>query len=183
MYAYCLNNPLNRTDPTGHSAILIALAIGAVLGGIYGGISAAANDQNVVAGIAIGAVVGGLTGLITEVAAVPFMLLGTFTVGAAGDIASQMILDGKSFGNVNLISAGMTGLANAGLALVGKGLSNIDSMAGLAGAEKVAFGVITNSPLLGMGMALNMIFSQNFGVYTVNDLIDDLSGSKYELAW
>jgi hypothetical protein len=183
MFAYCLNNPVKYADPTGHSAILIALAIGAVLGGIYGGISAAANDQNIVAGIAIGAVVGGLTGLITEVAAVPLMLLGTFAVGAAGDIASQMILDGKRFGDGNLISVGMTGLANAGLALVGKGLSNIDSMAGLAGAEKVAFGAITNSPLLGMGMALNMIFSQNFGVYTVNDLIDDLSGPKYELAW
>ena len=183
MFAYCNNNPVNYSDPTGHSAILIALAIGAVLGGIYGGISAAANDQNIVAGIAIGIVVGGLTGLITEVATVPLMLLGTFAVGAAGDVASQMILDGKSLGDVNLISVGLTGVANAGLALVGKGLSQIDSMAGLKGAEKVAFGAITNSPLLGMGMALNMIFSQNFGVYTVNDLIDDLSGPKYELAW
>ena len=183
MFAYCLNNPVNYADPTGHSAILIALAIGAVLGGIYGGISAAANDQNVVAGIAIGAVVGGLTGLITEVAAVPLMLLGTFAVGAAGDVASQMILDGKSLGDVNLISVGLTGVANAGLALVGKGLSKIDSMAGLKGAEKVAFGAITNSPLLGMGMALNMVFSQNFGEYTVNDLLNDLSGPKYELAW
>ena len=63
----------------------------------------AANGQNVLAGIAIGAVVGGVTGLITEVASVPLMLLGAFAVGAVGDIASQMILDGKSLGEVNLI--------------------------------------------------------------------------------
>ena len=56
------------------------------LGGIYGGISAAANNQNVLVGITIGAVVRGLTGLITEVASVPLMLLGTFVVGAASAI-------------------------------------------------------------------------------------------------
>ena len=183
LFTYCGNNPVNKYDPSGHSAILIAFAIGAILGGIYGGISAAANDQDVVAGIAIGAVVGGLTGLITEVATVPLMLLGTFATGAGGDIASQMILDGKSFGEVNLISTGLTGIANAGLALVGKGLSNIDAKANLQGAEKIIFGSMTNSPLLGLGMSLNMAFSKNAGVYTVNDLLSDLFGQDYALTW
>lgn len=88
LFAYCNNNPVMNVDPTGHSAIalLIAFGIGAVLGGIYGGISAAANNQNVLVGITIGAVVGGLTGLITEVASVPLMLLGTFVVGATSAI-------------------------------------------------------------------------------------------------
>ena len=48
MFAYCNNNPVSKYDPSGHSAILIAIGIGAVLGGIYGGISAAANNQDVV---------------------------------------------------------------------------------------------------------------------------------------
>ncbi len=96
LYAYCGNDPVNKHNPTGHSPILIAIAIGAVLGGIYGGVSAAANDQNILAGILIGAVVGGLTSWITEVASVPLMLIGTFAVGAGGDVASQMILDEKS---------------------------------------------------------------------------------------
>ena len=42
-------------DPSGHSALLTAVIIGAVLGGIYGGVSAVANGQNVLGGIAIGA--------------------------------------------------------------------------------------------------------------------------------
>ena len=183
LYAYCGNDPINKYDPTGHSAILIALAIGAVLGGIYGGISAAANGQNVLAGIAIGAVVGGVTGLITEVASVPLMLLGTFAVGAGGDIASQMILDGKSLGEVNLISAAWAGVANAGLALVGKGLSAVDAMNNLQGASKIIFGTMTNSPLIGLGMAINMGISKHASVYTFNDLYNDTIGKHKQLTW
>ena len=183
LYAYCGNDPVNYYDPTGHSAILIALAIGAVLGGIYGGISAAANGQNVLAGIAIGAVVGGVTGLITEAASVPLMLLGTFAVGAGGDIASQMILDEKSFGEVNLISAAWAGIANAGLALVGKGLSVVDAKNNLQGASKIIFGTMTNSPLIGLGMAINMGISKHSSVYTFTDLYNDTIGKHKQLTW
>ncbi len=185
LYCYCNNDPINKYDPTGHSAIalLIAFGIGAVLGGIYGGVSAAANGQNVWKGIAIGAVVGGLTGLITEVASVPLMLLGTFAVGAGGDIASQMILDEKSFGEVNLISAAWAGVANDGLALVGKGLSIVDKMADLTTAESIHFGTVTNSPLLGLGMAINMGISKCASVYTINDLYNDTFGKYKQLTW
>ena len=185
LYSYCYNNPVMYYDPSGNMAIalLIAFGIGAILGGIYGGISAAANGQNVLAGIAIGAVVGGLTSLITEVASVPLMLLGTFAVGAAGDIASQMILDEKSFKDVNLISAVWAGFANAGLALVGKGLSNVDKMAGLTTSESIIFGTLTNSPLLGLGMAINMGISKHASVYTFNDLYNDTIGKCKQLAW
>ena len=175
LYAYCNNNPVMYADQNGQSALLIAFAIGAVLGGIYNGISAAANGQNILKGIVIGAIVGGLTGLITELFSVPFMLLGTFAVGAGGDIASQIFLDGKSFGEVNLVSAAWAGVANAGLALVGKGLSQVDNMNNLQGVEKITFGTMTNSPLLGLGMAINMGISTHAPVYTVNDLLEDVS--------
>ena len=44
MFAYCLNNPVNRVDSEGSSSVLIALAItviaiGAIIGGIIGGTS------------------------------------------------------------------------------------------------------------------------------------------------
>ena len=52
MYAYCLNNPTKYIDPNGKAVItltslLIAFAVGAILGGIFGGISAAVQGQNV----------------------------------------------------------------------------------------------------------------------------------------
>ena len=83
-----------------------------------------------------------MTGLITEVASVPLMLLGTFAIDAGGDIVSQMILDGKSVGEVNLISVAWAGVANAGLALVGKGLSIVDKMVGLTTAECIILELI-----------------------------------------
>ena len=36
LYAYCGNDPVNKYDPTGHSAILIGLIIGAVIGAAIG---------------------------------------------------------------------------------------------------------------------------------------------------
>ena len=181
LYCYCGNNPIIYSDPEGNSAILIALAIGAVLGGIYGGISAAINGQNVFAGIAIGTIVGGLTGLITEVASIPLMVLGTFVVGASGDIASQLILEGKSFGDVNLVSAIWAGVANATLAFIGKGLSAIDAMNDLSGIYKILFGTITNSPIMGIGMAINIIITNNSSYYSMNDLYYDIIGKIWKL--
>lgn len=125
----------------------------------------------------------GLTGLITEVASVPLMLLGTFAVGTGGDIASQMILDGKSFGEVNLVSATWAGVTNAGLSLVGKGLSIVDKMTGLTRAESIIFGTMINSPLIGLGMAINMGISKHTSVYTVNDLYNNTFGKNKQLVW
>ena len=66
LYAYCSNDPINRYDPTGHSAIAVALLVGALvggaIGGIYGGVTATANDQNVFAGALIGFGAGALMG-------------------------------------------------------------------------------------------------------------------------
>lgn len=97
------------------------------------------------------------------------MVLGTFIVGVGGDIASQIILDGKSFGDVNLASATLAGVTNAGLALIGKGLSIIDKMLGLSTAESIVFGALTNSPLLALGMAINLGISQYAPVYKINN--------------
>ena len=82
-----------------------------------------------------------------------------------------------------MISAAWSGVTNASLALVGKGLSKVDELAGLQGAPKVTFGAMTNSPLLGLGMAINMGISKNAEVYTVNDLLGDILGEGCSIAW
>ena len=48
------------------------------------------------------------------------------------DVAS----DGKSLEEVNLVSAVLAGVTNAGLALVGRGFSKVDSMNNLKGLDK-----------------------------------------------
>ena len=57
MFAYCENNPVMGVDPTGE---WVHLAVGAIVGGIMGGISAAAFGGNVISGIATGALGGAL---------------------------------------------------------------------------------------------------------------------------
>lgn len=65
MFAYCENNPVMRSDPSGD---FFNTAIGAVVGGVIGGISAAIAGDNVAAGIAIGAATGAVAGLAVDAA-------------------------------------------------------------------------------------------------------------------
>ena len=71
MYAYCNNNPIMYSDPTGHSITLACIIIGAVIGAVAGGCAGAyiskkqtgkVNGWAVAAGVVGGGVVGGLIG-------------------------------------------------------------------------------------------------------------------------
>ena len=75
LFAYCQNNPIMHSDPSGHSIILACICIGAVLGG---GIGAYASYKKtgevkgwaVVAGAAVGGLAGwGLGAAITSLGA------------------------------------------------------------------------------------------------------------------
>ena len=105
LYAYCLNNPVNRVDYTGTIAITtilisiaIGAAVGAIVGAVYGGFAAAANGQNVVTGVAIGLFSGIIMGAGAGLASVYLMpaILGqavviggiTISAGAALSIGS-----------------------------------------------------------------------------------------------
>ena len=71
MFAYCHNNPIMYSDPTGHSITLACIIIGAVIGAVAGGCAGAyvskkqtgkVNGWAVAAGAVGGGVVGGLVG-------------------------------------------------------------------------------------------------------------------------
>jgi hypothetical protein len=111
------------------------------------------------------------------------MLLGTFGLGAGGDLLSQWIPDGKSVEEWNLTTIAWAGLSNMGLALVGKGLSKIGSDANLTGLTKVLFESTTNSPLMGMGMALNLFGSKQLPEYTVGNMVESIAQIIYAFIW
>ena len=69
LYAYCNNNPIMHTDPTGEIfgwiIVLIGVSVGATIGGIVGGITAANNGADawgVVGGVLLGGVIGAAGG-------------------------------------------------------------------------------------------------------------------------
>ena len=65
LFAYCNNNPVMNSDPSGHfaiSSLVVGLIIGAIVGGAVGGITAHNNGGSVFKGITLGAGIGALFG-------------------------------------------------------------------------------------------------------------------------
>ena len=62
LYAFCGNDPVNYRDPYGDLAWFVTGAIGAVVGGIGGGIIAWSQGGSIWEGAAVGAVAGGIIG-------------------------------------------------------------------------------------------------------------------------
>ncbi|MBX7183240.1 MAG: FG-GAP-like repeat-containing protein, partial [Bacteroidia bacterium] len=101
-YSYCMNNPLNRIDPSGDVwfvPIIIAATVGATIGATVGGIQAYNNYGNFWEGAWKGALVGGIGGA----------LGGGF--GAAGAaIGVSGVLPGMVYGGITgSITGGITG--------------------------------------------------------------------------
>ena len=86
MFAYCLNNPVNKCDQTGKSAIAIGLFIGvsALIGGIAGAYTAITTGGNVLESTLEGAVLGAVAATATIVMplALPATASATATAGA-----------------------------------------------------------------------------------------------------
>lgn len=99
LYAYCGNNPVMNVDPSGKfffTILFLTIGIGVVAGAVVGGISAAANNENVWDGVWKGALIGGLfggsLGLVATGLAAP--LVGTIwgSVAVAAGTSSAIVL-------------------------------------------------------------------------------------------
>ena len=82
MYAYCLNNPVRYSDPTGESATIA----GAIIGGLFGAINGLINGDSwtdVLACAAVGAATGALAGFAADVSIASFGIGGAILASAA----------------------------------------------------------------------------------------------------
>ena len=119
LYAYALNNPLQYYDPTGHFWLFVGKVL---LGAIIGGVTAAINGDNILAGAAIGAITTGLTigiGTIAKGMAETSKIVGTmfnltarFSVEALGNVAIQKFSRGRSPDQYDAGEAIFTGIKN-----------------------------------------------------------------------
>ena len=88
MFAYCLNNPVRYSDPTGESATIA----GAIIGGLFGAINGLISGDSwtdVLACAAVGAATGALAGFAADVSIATFGVGGAIIASAiAGAICS-----------------------------------------------------------------------------------------------
>ena len=115
MFAYCENDPVNRSDPTGElSEIAVCALVGGLVGAISGGITAYNTGSNILVGVASGLTTGVLCGLLpAEIFFAPI----AFVVGAGIDAASQVLnnyLRGKwtSFKDLDKVSMSISGFSS-----------------------------------------------------------------------
>ena len=110
MFAYCNNNPVMYSDPTGHLPFFaITAAIGAAVGAVVGGVKAAKAGKSVWKGALKGAAVGGLVGLGAGAAA------GAMLAGSAGASTAAVVAGAKLLGSyvaTGGIGAGASYIAN-----------------------------------------------------------------------
>ena len=97
LFAYCSNNPVMYSDPSGHSVTLACIIISAVIGGLAGGHIAAkaskaqsgkVNGWAVAGGVVGGGALGGLAGWGVGAA---ITAIGTTATGAAGAAAAPIV--------------------------------------------------------------------------------------------
>lgn len=154
MFAYCGNNPVNNSDPSGE---LLGAIVGGLLGGVCGAISAAISGDSISAGAATGAATGFVVGAACDTIATGGMnvVLGAAVCGivsAIGNVANQYInysIDESTddFGEYidygSVITAGTAGALFAPLSAGGGKLMEV-AFDGLGGAiNEVAKGIST----------------------------------------
>ena len=111
MFAYCENDPVNRSDPSGE---LFGTISGLIVGGLTGALSAYINGDDILAGTITGAVNGGICGLIVDsgvfTGGISLLLCGVTGVLCE---ASNQAANGKTIKDMDYVSIGLSGLFSA----------------------------------------------------------------------
>jgi len=136
--------PVMYVDPSGESffAILGSLAIGTIVGGIIGAVTAALEGENVIAGLASGAISGVVLTAGIALAVVSGGLGGVaisatfgFAAGFGGDLIDQGISDG--WGNLDLVHATIIGGVSVAFSVITFGFTNFISRNSVGVFEKI----------------------------------------------
>ena len=165
-YAYCLNNPLRYTDPSGEIAviddILIAAAIGAAISVTMNGISNSMNNVGFFQGAGKAAIVGCLAGAtgagvaaLGAGAGVVGMAAGAVSGGTSAAFNKTSVLLGVFYGGVSgWIGGGVSQYIGGGWgALAGGAVSNaVAQVPGLLRGEKFDYKQMLISSGLSWGM-------------------------------
>ena len=113
LYAYCGNNPVMGYDPNG------TWDWGRFWTGLLIGLATITAVALTVATFGTGSIVGGI-------------IIGA-TIGAAGSMFSQTVIEGKSFSEINFLQVGLSALTGALCAIPGVGLIIGTGISGVSG--------------------------------------------------
>ncbi len=127
-YAYCLNNPLRYTDPSGEF-VWAPIIIGAIMGGTTGGIighQKGATGWNMVGYIAGGALIGGLSaGISLGIADAGYVISGMYSGYFSGTMFSGMA---SGWDTNAMLSGFVSGMISGGLSGCFQPLFGYDSV-------------------------------------------------------
>ena len=144
LYCYCMNDPINYYDPSGHFGIS-TLIIGAIIGFAVGGATSAVS-QGLTKGwdningwqVLLDATIGGISGALgaSGINQVVSMIAGG-VLGAAGSIGGDLIASGGDWNQVNVGKAILMGAIGVGLGRwTGAGTQNSKAMVNTINAGK-----------------------------------------------
>ena len=133
LYAYCNNNPIMYTDPSG---TFVSTILGTIIGAVWGAINSISQGTSIWKGMLVGAGTGAAAGffvdlgvatmggsVVATIGGLAIAIGGGFLAGGVGDVVSQVVVEGCSWGDVSWKRAVIAGTITAITNLFGVGIS------------------------------------------------------------